>query len=83
MPNNTRLYLKNKVCSREKEASKNKSNVIFNFLRNATSELCATYNFSGSFVDFRFVMYTQVLMKEFARMLINVRKISTAICLLG
>ena len=32
-------------------------------------------NFQGTFFDFRFMMFTKVLMKELARILIHVRKI--------
>ena len=32
-------------------------------------------NFPGTFFDFRFMMFTKVLMKELARILIHVRKI--------
>ena len=32
-------------------------------------------NFQGTFVDFRFMMFTKVLMKELARILIYVNKI--------
>ena len=32
-------------------------------------------NFQGTFVDFRFMIFTQVLMKELAHFLIHIRKI--------
>ena len=35
----------------------------------------ASDNVQGTFVDFRFVMFTKVLMKELARILIHVHKI--------
>ena len=35
----------------------------------------ASDNFKGTFVDFRFMMFAKVLMKESARILIHVRKI--------
>ena len=39
------------------------------------SDFCATYNFSGNFFDFHFIMFSYVLKKELTRMLIHVRKI--------
>ena len=35
----------------------------------------ASDNVQGTFVDFRFMMFTKVLMKELARILIHVHKI--------
>ena len=35
----------------------------------------ASYSFQSTYFDFRFMMFTQALMKELARMLIHVRKI--------
>ena len=46
-----------------------------NIVRSAGSDFCATYNFSGSFFDFHFIMFSYVLKKELTRMLIHVRKI--------
>ena len=34
-----------------------------------------SHDFQGTFVDFRFMMFTKVLMKELARILSHVRKI--------
>ena len=45
-----------------------------NVLRSADSGFCATDTFPGTFINFRF-MFTQVLMKELAHMLIHVHKI--------
>ena len=46
-----------------------------NFLQNARSDFCATVNFSGTFVNFWFMMFTQDLMRELARVLNHVPKI--------
>ena len=35
----------------------------------------ASDNFQGNFVDFRFMRFTQILMKELARILTHIRKI--------
>ena len=48
--------------------------------RNAGSDFCAIYSFSGNFFDFRFMMSFQIFMKELTPMLIHVRKISIVWC---
>ena len=40
-----------------------------------TLEFLCTWSFSGTFIDFCFMMFTDVLMKDLARILIYVRKI--------
>ena len=46
-----------------------------NVLWSAGSYFFASENFQGTFVDFRFMIFTKILMKELARVLIHVRKI--------
>ena len=45
------------------------------FFDSAGSDFCATDNFPRTFLDYRFMMFTQVLMKELAHILIHVQKI--------
>ena len=47
----------------------------YNVLWKAGSYFLAYDDFQGTFVDFRFVMFAQVSMKELAHILIHVRKI--------
>ena len=61
---------------RKKEAWKIKRGPFWcNVLRSARFDFCATELFPGTFFDFRFMMFTKVLLKNLARMLIYVRKI--------
>ena len=46
-----------------------------NVLQSARLDFCATYFFPGTFIDFYFMMFTEILMKDLARMLIHVRKL--------
>ena len=47
----------------------------------ACSNFCATCNFPDNFIDFRFMMFSQILMNELLRMLIHARKIFIVGCL--
>ena len=61
----------------EKEAYNNKLNIIYfgaMFFEVWGGIFFASDNFQGPFVDFRFMMFTKVLMKELARILIDVHK---------
>ena len=46
-----------------------------NVLRSSHLDFCATGLFPGTFIDFCFMMFTEVLMKNLAHMLIHVRKL--------
>ena len=54
---------------REKEAYNNKWNIIY------FGEMFFEMFFQGNLVDFRFMMFSKVLMKDLARILIHVHKI--------
>ena len=84
MSKDTRLNLKNPIFSREKEVYKNKSNVIFSFGTMVFEVQASMFvhpiifrasdNIPGSLVNFCFILFTHVLMKELSRMLIHVHK---------
>ena len=74
---------------REKETYNSKWNIYFGvmFFEVRGRIFFASDNVQGNFVDFRFMMFTKVLMKELARILIHVhqifnRKVSFKILLL-
>ena len=46
-----------------------------NVFRSARLDFCTTALYPGTFIDFRFMMFTKVLMKDLARTLIHDRKI--------
>ena len=46
-----------------------------NVVRSAGLDFCATYSFPGAFFIFRFMMFSELIMRELAGMLIHVRKI--------
>ena len=62
---------------REKETYNSKRNIYFGvmFFEVWGRIFLTSDNVQGTFVDFRFVMFTKVLMKELARILIHVHKI--------
>ena len=62
---------------REKETYNSKWNIYFGeMLFEVRGPIFfASDNVQGTFVDFRFMMFTKVLMKELARILIHVHKI--------
>ena len=62
---------------REKETYNSKWNIYFGimFLEVRGRIFLASDNVQGTFVDFRFTMFTKVLMKELTRILIHVHKI--------
>ena len=63
---------------REEEAYNNKSNIICfgaMFFEVRVRIFFSSDNFQGTFVDSRFMIFTQVLMNELACILIHVRKI--------
>ena len=84
MSKDTRLNLKNPIFSREKEVYKNKSNVIFSFGTMVFEVQASMFvhpiifrasdNIPGSLVNFCFILFTHVLMKELSPMLIHVHK---------
>ena len=48
---------------------------VCNVIRSACALFCATDLFPGNLIDLYFMMFTEVLMKDLARMLINVHKL--------
>ena len=62
---------------REKETYNSKWNIYFGvmFFEVRGRIFLASDNVQGTFVDFRFMMFTKVLMKELARILIHVHNI--------
>ena len=75
---------KNEVWLREKEAYKNLRNVIYigtMFFKVQAWSFCSNDDFTVIFINFHFMMFTQVLMKKLAHMLIHACKISTLGCL--
>ena len=72
-------YINNyQVSLREEEAYNNKSNIICfgaMFFEVRVRIFFSSDNFQGTFVDSRFMIFTQVLMNELACILIHVRKI--------
>ena len=68
---------KYKVSLREKEVYNNKWNIIYfgaMFFEGGGSYFFASDNFQGTFNDARSMMFTKVLMKELAYILIHARK---------
>ena len=69
---------KKKVCLREKEVYKNMWKVIYfgaMLFEVQTQIFCASDNFADAFADFCFIVFTQVLVKELAYVLIHIHKI--------
>ena len=77
MSKNTGLYLKTSFVWKKKEAYNNKWNIYFGamFFEVRGRIFFTSDNFQGTFVDFRFIIFTKVLMKELTRILIHVHKI--------